>query len=158
MSDAIQTDAEMARNEPVEVFAIARDGGRAPEKIKVKALPIDKAEAWMEKANEVEVLHRQLETAQKGTDRAALFAARKAYNKAVVDCVFAYDELQERADEFRAIITPAQLSRAFAILQLLNDPFVSAGVVQLNIQREAMKGLPMEAILKHASGNGSTNS
>lgn len=158
MSDAIQTDSEMARNEPIEVFSVARDGGKSPEPVKVRALPIEQAEAWMEKANEVEALYKAVEDATKGADRKKLADARKAYNKAVIDCVFSYGDLEARRDELVSVITSSQLARAFALLQLLNDPFVSAGVVQINIQKAVMKGLPMKLLEKQLSGNGNTAS
>ena len=152
--DITQTDSEMARNEPIEVFSTGEGGG--VNHYKIRALSISKAEEWMEKANAVESLHKAVELATKCEDREVLAAARKAYNAAVVDCVFSYDTDALPEEKLRDVITPAQLARAFALMQLVNDPFVSAGIVQLNIQKQAMKGLPMKLIEKQLTGNGST--
>lgn len=143
----------MARNEPIEVFSTGEGGGRTSYKI--RALPYAKAEAWMEKANAVEELHAAVADAQKiGIDREALAKARKAYSQAVYDCVFSYDKEQLPEETLRDVITPVQMARAFALMQMVNDPFVSAGIVQLNIQKQAMKGLPMKLIEKQLTGNG----
>lgn len=152
--DITQTDAEMASNEPIEVFSI-QDGGKSV-KYKIRALPISRADAWMEKANEVEALHAAVVDAQKGTDRKTLTEARSAYNKAVYACVSDYPITPELPQELADTITPAQMARAFALMQLVNDPFVSAQIVQLNIQKQAMKGLPMKLIEKQMTSNGAT--
>jgi len=152
--DITQTDAEMASNEPIEVFSI-QDGGKSV-KYKIRALPISRADKWMEEANAVEALYAAVGEAQKGSDRAAIAAARKAYNEAVYKCVFSYSPSEIPEEKLRDVVTPAQMARAFALMQTVNDPFVSAQIVQLNIQKQAMKGLPMKLIEKQLVGNGVT--
>lgn len=160
--DITQTDAEMASNEPIEVFSI-QDGGKSI-KYKIRALPISKADAWMEKANAVEALQLAVKEAQKGTDRVALAAARKAYNEAVYECVSTYPIAPEPPQALHDYITPTQMGRAFTIMQMVNDPFVSAELAQLNVQKQMLKGLPMKMLEKipqrvieqHLNTNGST--
>lgn len=153
--DITQTDAEMASNEPIEVFSL-QDGGKSI-KYKIRALPISKAEKWMEDANAVEALQAAVTDAQKAGNREALAASRKTYNDAVYECVAKYPITPELPQEQKLcdIITPVQMARAFALMQMVNDPFVTAGLVQMNIQKQAMKGLPLKLIEKTIS-NGST--
>ncbi len=155
MSEIVQTDSEMARNAPVVLFTL-HDGGKTID-YKVKALPIDRADEWMEKANEVEPLQQAVTDAQKSGDRAALVAARKAYNAALYECVFDYDpENVPRGTVITQGVSASQMARAFALMQMVNDPFVSGQLMTLNIQKEAMKGLPMKLIEKQMTGNGVT--
>lgn len=152
--DITQTDAEMANNDPIEVFALP-DGGKSV-KYKIRALPISRAEPWMEEANAVEALQAAVSEAQQGGDRKKLADARKAYNDAVYACVRKYPITPELPAEIEDIISPTQMARAFALMQMVNDPFVTAGLVQMNIQKQAMKGLPLKLIEKKLTTNGST--
>lgn len=151
MDDMIQSDSQMAANSPIELFTT-----NTGSKYKVRALSIDAADEWMEKAAAVEPLQRKVQSQDKKAresesdeDLTALRAARRAYNQAVYDCVFAYDEKSLPREKItQEGVSPAQMARAFLILQQVNDPFVTGTILQTNLMREIVRGLPV--------GNGAT--
>lgn len=150
MNELLQTDAEMARNASIEVFTT-----NTGTKYTIRALSIDRADEWMAEAAKVEPYQRQvmaLEKAVRDGDEEkaeALNEARRKYSRAMYSAVFAYDPAALPEEKIKAEgVTPSQMARAFMLMQQVNDPFVTATILQANLGREIVRGLPI--------GNGGT--
>lgn len=140
-----QTDAELARNAKVEVFTT-----RTGSKYTIQALPIDKADEWTDKANTIDPLKSkisELESAMErgfheGEDAEKLIDLRRQYRQKMYELVFMYDPdaIPEQKVKEEGV-TPAQLARAFWIMQAINDPFMVERKMTMDFMIGRMKGL-----------------
>ena len=137
-----QSDSDLAMNKRVEIFTT-----RTGSKYFIQALPIDQADEWMDRANAIDPIKTKIATLEQGAAAsesagADLLAARKEYRDAMYACVFAYDPDSLPEEKIRKEgVSPAQMGRAFFIMQTVNDPFLVEQTMKMDMMVSKMKGL-----------------
>ena len=132
---AKQSEKEIRANTPFELFKVNN------KSYKVAVLPINRADAWLALTLEVDDLHTAAQLAEGGS-RGERLSARMAFNKALYECVFAYDPDALPREELEDHVSPAAMLDAFTVLRAFTDPFERAQQNQLAEMKEKLGALP----------------
>jgi len=112
-------------NEPITVFVIGK------KEYSVRELPINKADEWYVRVDDVMRAEQAIKSASNGDDIEALIMARRQFRQAIADCVFGYDPVALPREELESTISPAQMVDAFYLLRERTDPFEVSQMVYL---------------------------
>jgi hypothetical protein len=143
----MRTEKEIRSNAEFTLFEIGQ------KKYKARALPINDAEEWLDKAAEVDDAETAVSNAVASFESSEKKKeARKAYGQSLLDCVCAYNPEWDK-EEIEKAVTGEQLIDAFLTMKEISDPFERKQLIEAEKLQKNLKGLPPELIMKALSAS-----